>query len=431
MRSFIPRLIAFCISVLLAVLPLLDNFTTEALIMTVVLLGLLALSVFAGSDKNLVRAAPSILLSWFFFGFIGPDPQQFVFALRQTFNALDQAGSSLTIFIVAVLIAQIFLRGSDNIVLILVRYILMGGLLITLSDTVVQSPVIVQLMILNLIVHLLYELITLQDKDRKGRSISCLLTGLGIVISGAMGGVGYISQLLTLSVPSLLLILAMVLLGALTILEEKAVDSSIPDSFSGAGSVLLYWSVVALVMVAWPATANINFLVLCPILLFFAYASFTDSWNRMPGRFVTPVMHHMIWSIAALVILVISKAYNNGNVLLPCFVALAVIAALICWHSTKESENEKRVMIGFLGVVSVLLLCFAESIDFSNIPGIIAMVLTVCGLSVFWNLLCGKIAKLDDNASSVDKTEFSIVRTVHVYVPLVIAAVGAIKILLF
>ena len=86
-------------------------------------------------------------------------------------------------------------------------------------------------------------------------------------------------------------------------------------------------------------------------------------------------------------------------------------------------------MTGYLGVATALLLCFARQIDLTDMTALITKILTAVGLGVFWCLLCSHITKLDRNSSAADKSEFSIVRTVHVFVPLAVLAVAIFKIL--
>ena len=193
--------------------------------------------------------------------------------------------------------------------------------------------------------------------------------------------------------------------------------------------MLVYWSITALIMLLYPQVANMSMLIVLPFALFYAYRSFARTWSSLPGRTMTATLYHTLWCLAFLGVILISKCFNDGNCLATVFLVLAPVAAAVCWSISRQRGKEAQIMTGYLGVATALLLCFAQHIDLSDVTMLVTKILTAVGLGVFWCLLCSHIAKLDRTSSAADKSEFSIVRIVHVFVPLVVLAVAVFKIL--
>lgn len=435
MKRHTPRLIAYGLAFLLAGLSLLMDFSTDYLITLGISLAILALFVFVGKNKTLAGTAPTFVLSWIYFGIVfpaeTPGPEALLESLSVLTDYLDSTSPMLAFFAIGLIAAQIFLRKSDNIFFIILRYVAMGGTLFTWCAGMGSNAQPLNfLLLMDIALCLSGELQTRKLGARKGRTIPCLLWGFAVLMINCIGGgsaVFAVTALLQLNAGSLFTILGIALLGALLVVEEKALGKS--ANFAGLGGMLVYWSITALIMLLYPQVANMSMLIVLPFVLFYAYRSFARTWSSLPGRTMTATLYHSLWCLAFLGVILISKCFNDGNFLATVFLVLAPVAAAVCWSVSRQRGKEAQVMTGYLGVATALLLCFARQIDLNDVTMLVTKILTAVGLGVFWCLVSSHIAKLDRTSSAADKSEFSIVRTVHVFVPLTVLAVAVFKIL--
>jgi hypothetical protein len=377
------------------------------------------------------------VLSWIYFGIVfpaeTPSVEDLLESLATMLEYLDSTNPILILFVIGLIAAQIFSSKTKmkNIFPILLRYAAIAGVLFTwCAGMSSDADPLNLLLLINLALCLSHELQTHKAGARQGRTLACLLWGFCVLMINCIGGgsaVYAVTALLDLNAGSLFTILGMALLGALLVLEEKALGRNV--SFAGLGGMLVYWSITALVMLLYPQVANMSMLIVLPFVLFYAYRSFARTWCSLPGRTMTSTLYHTIWCLAYLGVILVSKCFNAGNFLATVFLILAPVAAAVCWSASRQRGKEAQVMTGYLGVATALLLCFARQIDLTDMTALITKILTAVGLGVFWCLLCSHITKLDRTSSAADKSEFSIVRTVHVFVPLAVLAVAIFKIL--
>ena len=455
MKPYIPRLIAFGITAIMAVIQLLLYLSPENAILICALLAALALTVFVGKKKTVAGTASAFVVAWIYFGILASVTpltiDTFLFGLENLVESLTDAPGILIVLLIAFGGVQLFLRSSNSFFPISLRYFLLGAAQLTWCCSMDGNAVeLIPLLLLNLVIHYARELLsrpseedlminslkkdTANNNQRQICTLRCLLIGLCCLFIPCLSGnkgVTAVMSLVSLSSGSLYTILGIALLGGIMILEEKIMyRHNDPNEFArGLGGMLIYWSVTALIMLIWQDAANMLMMTIAPLILFYAYKAFAKTWDSISGRRMTSAMYHLIWALSFLTILIIAKCITVGNVLATVFLMIAPVAAAVCWYIGRRNNAEAKVMVCFLGMASMLLLSFAKNVDMDNLAAVVKLLLAAGGLSVFWCLLSSQIFKFHNTASAVDKAEFSIVKTIHIYVPLLVLSVAVIKLI--
>ena len=432
MKATTPRWIAFGIICLLAIVNLLTNMGQENLIGTLVLLVVLFIGILVGKEKTVISTAPAIVIGWLLFGGTIGNPQSLdLDRIMDTFAGIvEHWGETPTVIFgaAAVIAAQIFLRNSDKKVLILVRYAALAFLFMSSA-----SGMLSQFLLLIALLGLSFELRTSgTDCVRKPRILSCIYLWLLACLTWNLYGNGIYSILLGEgNTFSIYVIIGIGVLGGLAIME-KASDTGIYylDAFKNVGPILLFWCGTTLMTLLMTSLSNLNVLVLVPVVMFHLYHIFIKEWKKIYYSSKETLLFYLIWSLVCVLSLTLSKSIYLGNTLTSLFLAVAPIAAVICWNLSKNKHHETETMVGFLGVCAVIALAVSSSIDTSDPLLLATFILTVALLCVFWCLLSGKLYKLDRNASKVDKEEFKTLAKLQKFAPLVVIVIALFKILL-
>ena len=439
MKPIIPRLIAFGTIFIMALICVLTSMTSEALIAAAILLAIFAIAILAGSEKSVISTAPVIVLGWITFGVMIPSLPSFDTDVVAT--AIADVGEYIgygfeepiaVMGLAAFIAAQLFLRKSDNIIFIVLRYIACAWMTITISAKLFPSVLYV---LAPLLLNLSLELRSKNGASRKPRSVNnvfvWILTMLVYCLNPAMADYLFTGILFTGDCVSIYTIIGIAVLAGLMIMEDNC--TGLPyylSAFEGHGAILLYWCAMAVLMLLLPSLANRAVLLIAPLVLFHCFHLFYRAFTNYYVYSNEKVVFHVVWVLICVGILGLSKSINIGNLLVSVSLAVAPIAAVICWVLSREKGHESQVMSHFLGIVAVILLAVSGQYHLSDPLAIAQLVLVIATLCVFWCLLSARVHKLKATASAVDKHEFDTLAKIHGFAPMAVLVIALLKILI-
>lgn len=436
MKATTPRWIAFGITCLMAIISLLSNMSQETFIGTAILLVVFFFGMIVGKEKTMISTAPAIALSWILFGScIGTGAaltiDHLIYALERMTSVWFDGDSPMFIIALAALIAaQIFLRNADHKALIVVRYLVLGFMFFASAP---NDPNLRQFLLLIALMNLSFELRTgSADSVRKSRFLASIyLWALTSLTWNLLGGSIYATLFSTANTFSIYVIIGIGVIGGLIIME-KVSDSTVSylHTFKYVGPILLFWCGTNLITLLMPSLNNLNVSVLVPVVMFHIFHIFLKEWKKIYRSSKEALLFYVIWSLVCVLSLTLSKSIYLGNLLTSIFLAIAPIAAVLCWNISKGKHHETETMVSFLGVCAVIALAVSSNVATDD-PALLAVfILTVAILCVFWCLLCGKIYKLHNTASKVDANEFQTLAKLQKYAPLIVLVIALFKILL-
>ena len=439
MKPIIPRLIGFGTIVVMALICVLVSFTTEALIAAAILLAIFAIAILAGSEKSVLSTAPVMVLGWITFGVMIPSVPYFdtdvvATAIADVFENIGYGFEEpiAVMGLAAFIASQLFLRKSDNIIFILLRYIACTWMVGCLSAELFPNGLYV---LVPLILNLSLELRSNKGAYRKPRTINNVfvwfLTMLVFCLNPDMADMFFANVLLTGNCVSIYTVIGMAVLAGLMIMEENCAGKVFYlDAYKGQGMILLYWCAMAVIMLLVEPLANLPVLLLAPLVLFHCFHLFYKAFTNYYVYSNEKLVFHVVWALICVGILGLSKSINIGNLLVSVSLAVAPVAAVICWVLSREKGYESQVMSHFLGIVAVILLAVSGQYQLSDPLAIAQLVLVIASLCVFWCLLSGRIHKLKTTASAVDKREFDTLAKIHGFAPMLVLVIALLKILI-
>ena len=438
MKPIIPRLIGLGIIFVMALIGVLISFTTEALVGAVILLAIFAIAILAGSEKTVLSTAPVMVLGWITFGVVVPSLPSFdtdvvATAIADVFENLGYGFEEpvAVMGLAAFIASQLFLRKSDNIIFILLRYIACTWMMGCLSAELFPNGLYV---LVPVLLNLSLELRSNKGAKRKPRTVNNVfvwfLTMLVFSLHPGAGEYLFEGILLTGNCVSIFTVIGMAVLAGLMIMEQQCAGTpQYLDAFKGQGAILLYWCAMAVLMLLVPSLANLPVLLIAPLVLFHCFHLFYRAWTDYYIYSNEKLVFHVVWSLICVGILGLAKSVNVGNLLVSVCLVVSPMAAVICWVLSRQKGYERQIMSYLLGIVAVILLAVSGQYQLGDPLALAQLVLVIASLCLVWCMLSARIYKLDHTASTVDPREFQLLAKLHGFAPMVILVVALLKIL--
>ncbi len=439
MKTFVPRLIAWGVLLLLGVVVTLSNYSSELLILVALTMAAVTVGMLVGKNHDLVKDLPwlaggavmlAILIPTF-----GLTIDSFDYA-DGSWVSYDAPGIFRTGMImagIATLVLNILFRKRANLVFIGLRYALLGVAMLCARQVLFNDqPYFFRPLVVLLLLSLMYELNTAYfgvHRPRLGATVCISIAFILIVSLCGYKGLVLVDSLFMVSNAWLYMTVAVAILGGLLIMEQVSVYNLRLATYAhpDLGGVLLFWSALSLIMHLWPATNHWMALVLPSIFLYYMYNLLVRPWaerNRVNKRTVFLIT----WSIITVLSLVMGKSLNSDP-LVAIVIVVLIIAGAACWYISEQRKNGDLLIICYLGVAATVLLAAVALPSLTDMLLLARTLLSVGIISTSWCILCTTVKKLNDGASKIYPQEFKLPMTLLPYAPMVVLAISVIWVL--
>ena len=441
MNAKTSRWIAVGILAVLAIVSVLLNpgFGEESIVTTALLVGLFMLIIMVSENNSVVASAPVILFGWLHFGSqilydgYAPSVETIIESIELILNYMANEDLILVSGVIA-FVLHLCLRAVDKKIVIILRYAVMGWFLYNVAPT----DLIFQLFALVALVNMCYELTIsgIYNSPHRRMGNTYLVCGIFLLLCGAYGERLprlYMNTFIDHGAFSIYAIIAVGILGGLIVMEKMSrqeTKTMYLHFFKEVGATLLFWCGTALVTLLFRDLSSIDVLVLAPLVLYQLYKFFVKKWRESNANSSESTVFYITWTLISVLILALSKSVAIENLFIMIFLVAAPVISVIVWYIASTGQNDKEVMVKYMGVISVIALAVTMDINTSKTVELATFILSVALLCVFWCLMCGRIYRLNRTASTVDKEEFLPLAKLQKYAPLIVITVALIKILI-
>ncbi len=418
MKKNTPKLITFGVLVLAAVVGLLAaSYSTELLILEIVVLSLFALTIFSKGERELIEKLPILALAWLLFTTFIPKYSLSVKMLTnglETFKDCFLDGFSNSLFLIGIIsfgIIQLLFRNNSKQVLVFLRYITLFVFMRGVNSAfflIVHDNI--RYIVFVILLSYIHEQKTLAAGKHVKRTMVALFSYVSYILAVCtFGDVKELYWTYNFNESSMWIqvVLGALIAGVLLSLEAYNNTANLnqkPSPFHDCGWIILFWCVLCLAMTIWPVFVDWFALLILPIVLYYCYGIFICRYKELyPERKKTLLF---FWSIAIIILLIFGK-YRNIPSYIPVVLILLTIAAASCW-SISVGKGNYKILGCFFGIAVPVLLVAAKLPVGDFTPQVFGKSLLVAVFfSVFWCFVCTLTEELEETASSVYPFEFT------------------------